>query len=328
MASSGEKSGVLGNILVIFAFVVVIAIAIWGAMTVFRLAPRIFSFITSPFGGSPTTLTIVGPSVPVVSGENMSLTWSYGKGDDSGMYSFTYSCVSDFYFEAPVAEGGVYGPITCNLPYGVPGTETGIRLTPKSRTSAEVIVPVSVSYVDSSGNRIASATSTITVTGGTQSTTPPNTSTPTTPTSPKPTKPSTPTTPADLMIRMIDSGTVDAYSGLVTVRFEVKNVGGRATGVWRFVADLPTYNGYRYSSPMQRSLNQGDGIIFTLQFDKSAGGVLSITVDPENAVSESSENNNYLSQTIGGGGYYEPYNTQYDYYPDYYMDYPTYNYGY
>lgn len=296
-----RRSGVLGNILAIFVFLVVIGIGIWGAVTAFRLAPSMFSLIRSPFSASET-LTITAPTASVIEGDKFSLTWEYAPAREDGIFSFIYNCVPGFTFEAPVAEGGVYGALTCNIPYGVPGTERGIRLIGTVASSSTAIVPVTVSYTTVDGTTQATATTSIEITATATTKT-----TETTPTSVEPEPRATVHTPtpsvpsyADLVIHT-QSVTTDPYTNFTIVRFEVQNIGTAASGVWYFSAHLPTFDGYAYTSPTQASLNPLDGVVFTLTFDQSAGGTLSITADPDGLVPESNNGNNTLQEFIGGG---------------------------
>ncbi|MBA3789527.1 hypothetical protein H0X32_04040 [Patescibacteria group bacterium] len=79
------------------------------------------------------------------------------------------------------------------------------------------------------------------------------------------------------------------------VRFTISNAGTNASGPWNFGARIPTQNGYTYNSPIEASLNPGDGVIFTLGFDQVPPGSnepINILVDPNNLIQETNEANN------------------------------------
>ena len=105
------------------------------------------------------------------------------------------------------------------------------------------------------------------------------------------------TTSADSFIA---SSTVPAQTR-PAVRFTIKNIGGSATGAWRFSASIPTQTAYIYESQSQQSLNPGDSIDYTLGFDqanKGSGETISITANFDHAVSESNADNNSASAKI------------------------------
>lgn len=84
----------------------------------------------------------------------------------------------------------------------------------------------------------------------------------------------------------------------LAVKFTVTNAGTNVTGGWNFRAILPTKanSQYAYNSVQQQSLNPGDHIDFTLHLDagQAQNGTnqnVSVTVDPNNQIVESSEAN-------------------------------------
>ncbi len=88
------------------------------------------------------------------------------------------------------------------------------------------------------------------------------------------------------------------------VRFTVSNVGGTASGPWGFVANLPIEGDadYKYTSPLQASLNPGDRIEFTLSFDevrKAKNGAITITLVPSAMADNKNNNRSTKIITIG-----------------------------
>ena len=84
------------------------------------------------------------------------------------------------------------------------------------------------------------------------------------------------------------------------VKFSVRNTGTNATGGWSFNAVLPTSSSYTFNSDQQKSLLPGEHIDYTLGFDRTQSGArtITITVDQNNQISESSEANNSAAQVI------------------------------
>jgi hypothetical protein len=89
----------------------------------------------------------------------------------------------------------------------------------------------------------------------------------------------------------------------LAVKFTVTNAGTNVSGPWNFYVNLPTKanSQYRYASTQQQSLNPGDHIDFVLHLDATQAnighGVVTLTVDPNNQVVESSEANT-VSQDV------------------------------
>lgn len=86
----------------------------------------------------------------------------------------------------------------------------------------------------------------------------------------------------------------------VAVRFEVENLGNKASGSWQFNAILPTIPPHTFNSDSQPSLNPGDKIEFTLGFDQTMEGndTITVKVDGPNQILESDENNNTAATTF------------------------------
>ncbi len=103
---------------------------------------------------------------------------------------------------------------------------------------------------------------------------------------------------ADLTVRVLSArslaGAFNQYDG-AQVQFEVTNTGSRATGAWRFTADLPTVQNGRFTSNYQPSLLPGAKVVLTLNFDQIQNrgtNYVYINVDPTNEVDEVRNDNN------------------------------------
>ncbi len=98
----------------------------------------------------------------------------------------------------------------------------------------------------------------------------------------------------------IASSTVPTMSR-PAVKFTIKNIGTNVSGPWRFSASIPTQSTYIYQSQQQQSLNPGDSIEYTLGFDQANRGAdqtISVTANFDNAVMESTTNNNSASTKV------------------------------
>jgi len=122
----------------------------------------------------------------------------------------------------------------------------------------------------------------------------------------------TPATPPDLSIQIIDTGIIDnnnAFTHAVKVEagqrgaviFEVKNIGGSASGQWMFKGIIPISDS-NYTSPMQESLARGEAIRFTMAFSnlkQQGNNTASFVVDPDNQVSaDPNRTNNTVSAVL------------------------------
>jgi len=106
-------------------------------------------------------------------------------------------------------------------------------------------------------------------------------------------------TKPDFGIRILNTG-VNA-EGRAFARFEVVNLGGRATGEWRFQATLPTTDNLsEYNSSIQSSLASGEKVIFNVGFENARFGTNTITIslDPQNSIDENNESNNTASANV------------------------------
>jgi hypothetical protein len=85
------------------------------------------------------------------------------------------------------------------------------------------------------------------------------------------------------------------------VKFTIKNIGTNVTGLWRFSASIPTQTAYIFQSQPQQTLGPGDSIDYTLGFDQANRGsnqTISVTANFDNAVAETSTNNNSASASV------------------------------
>jgi len=296
-AKDTSKPTLLSNIIALVGFFFILIVLIWGLMNITRWLPGLFSFLNSP----SKTLSVSIDKSAVLSGTPTTISWTHNA--KKGSYVFTYECRTGTVIKVAQSDNS-YTPLSCATAYAVSADGAhAIRVVPEV-TNASLSVPVTITYRDEKSVAGASGSANLNITFATPIETP---STPK-----KPTTGATSTTPKvpDLAVRMIGVGTLTngTYSAASTIRrgetiafrFEVKNVGGAATGNWNFVANMPSTSNPSYSSVTQQSLNPGDRIEYTLSFNNviTNGGQLTLTVDPSNFVKEISELNNQLSYQV------------------------------
>jgi len=323
---TGKRSK-LTSILAIVGFIVIIAVGIWGAVNAIRLTPQMFSTLASPFDRVSDKIEIHIPNASVNSHAPFEISWKHnGKG---GVYAFSYRCRPGFQFQVPQPDG-TYLPIVCEQPYNIQSKENTLRLIPISSMNRFLDIPFVIAYIDSDGEIAAEGSHMITVVNASASESPDTVSlgnsgagtirnpiTPTTPSTPTPItpNPTTPTTPAnlpDFSVRILGVGSINPNtrtfvpesvlkaSDIGAARFEITNSGTKASGVWGFSVSLPTNPAFEYTSERQRSLNPGDRIEYTIQFDQLVRGTNTLTIhaDTSDEIKEISENNNIATQAI------------------------------
>jgi len=282
-------------------------------------------------------LVIDSETFSIKSGDAITLSWQHMGSKKDGTYSLTYPCMDGFHLETnATAEGGEV--IFCNTPYHFLNNENSITLKAFSQKNRYMDVPIVIQYIKNDSNEVsASSESLVTITNENPGdaktavvakTTPPKKIevAPSAPSksevpAPEPTytvvnvpaPASDPNGMADLSVTILETGTIDKTTSVFTattapkstdrnaVKFEVSNLGTKASGVWKFDANLPTVPAYTYHSDEQVSLNPGEKIVFTLGFDsieKQNGNIVSITIDPTSTVTEVTRNNNMVSKTV------------------------------
>jgi hypothetical protein len=349
-----EKKSTLMNVLSIVGFIIIVGIGIWGAINAVRLAPSLFSTIGNPFASASTKLTLKLPTSPVQSGTPFAITWTHTP--KGGIYAFSYACKDGFAFQTAATSTGGFSDIKCQTAYTIPVTQKSLTLLGVSTKNHFMDVPFAVAYVGADGKKAAEASASLTfenitiaqspnTTGSVATTTtakPATTVTPVVkPTTTTPAKPvvTTPTTPtktrsnpngtADLAVRILSITGNTSYSNgsqygayvdpsqLVSVKFEVKNIGDKATPSWTFNAALPTNPPQPFYSKVQAPLYPGDRVEYTLTFDHIIPGAFMVTVDPTQQVYEASESNNVVSYPIEVNSY-QPVPQPQPYYPTVY----------
>lgn len=85
------------------------------------------------------------------------------------------------------------------------------------------------------------------------------------------------------------------------VKFTITNSGTNTAELWKFSAVIPTSPSFTYRSTAQQALKPGDSIDYVLGFDRARSGedrVMTLTVNHDNAITESSKTNNVATVTF------------------------------
>ncbi len=294
---------------------------------------------SSLFGGGETA-TLTTDKSEINSGEAFTLSWD-GKHKDNGSYVLTYACKDGVHMQTSIYQPNQEVPCDSQYYFSPNDNRIDLSIFSENNRFIDVPVSLSFLANDSTEVKtLASTTLTITnvnvadsrqnITGTSTTPTPVTVATSTTPVepttpapvattpAPKPTitrthRVSNPNGTADLSVQITDIGYLDPVTAQfvssptiygnarAAAKFVVTNNGDKNTGAWNFTATLPTVDHPTYTAYNQPNLGPGDGIVYTLGFDKinqTLDNVISIAVDSNNQVVETSETNNTSSVHI------------------------------
>jgi hypothetical protein len=321
----GKKTLALLGVVVLLGFIV------WGGIQLTGITPATFTAAVSNFtsifvGREEMPIIIETEEREVESGTPFTLSFSHGNAE-VGTYLFEYGCNES----VTVEMGG--GEIPCGTATAIDMDNENRRVvfTPYSTASESTTLGASVTFIPS-GSDTASVSAAIELTllprtadevsgGGTSPGTVTagprreevrvitggGTSNPTF---------SDPNGIPDLAVTILATGIVDKSTGVFTplvpvglddragLRFEIRNVGTKATGPWSFIVDLPLSGAMYVFRPeeTQQSLNPGERIEYTLGFDRITRNTgiadIAVHVDTAREVPETNRNNNTALSTI------------------------------
>jgi hypothetical protein len=303
--------------------VLIVLLAILIVWFVIKVVPKAFSLFRN---GVATTLDSVFVEnediTPIVNKKTISSgeTFVIALGDSSNgdLYTFNYPCTDGVSFSVT---SDPKASIECGKDFYLLNKTSDVSITGFSTNKRIVVVPIKIGLQKQDSQKIDNISEfKVTITNSSY-TTPieKNESTGNTNYTPTQTSNVIYLGKADLSVKIIDTGIIDkntlqfrknsivSSSERVAVKFEVKNIGDRATGIWNFSASLPSVTSPSYQSDTQISLKPGDKIEFTLGFDNpiNSSGLnnFSVNIDPQNYVNESNESNNSASIGIYTNGY-------------------------
>lgn len=302
MNENNAKKALVTKILFLIGIIVIIFIF---AFALIKFVPKVFSsfasvgqFITSPFNSK--TIKISTDNKDINSGDKFILSWKYDINKD-GDYKISYKCQSDLSLQIVSATG--LKTLVCNNTYNLKQANSAQLIAKLKKQNTFADLPIKIDFINSEDNSIlatgeiilgiknesknAGETIIISETLDDGSVTDENSST-------SNTNQNTNYGSADLAIS-------NAYAlNDTSITFTVSNIGGKASGVWYF--NYTDTKGSTKQSPAQISLSRGQGIKFTLNFDKDIrGGDIRIVVDPQNYVTENNRYNNADIIKIEGG---------------------------
>jgi len=147
--------------------VAVIALILWGAVSVARLVPSAFSnlataaiTLTSVFQPSGDTLELSLENSVVDSGIPFTVSWDYSPEED-GIYAFSYGC-RDGLTMSFLADQGEYEEVTCETPTTVISDADSLRLVATSEDNRFLDAPIALAYI-TDGDVITTDERTITI---------------------------------------------------------------------------------------------------------------------------------------------------------------------
>lgn len=301
MADLENRPSLVSNILAIAGFIILIVVVIWGLV---HLASLSRSWFSGLFGGASAGIEVTAPE-RAQSGTPFTLSWKYDALD--GQYALLYQCQMGLRFQV-AGIGGAQNGVPCGAAYTLNAPESAVSLTPILSGTAELNVPLTVIFMPSAtGTQVQGSASIVIAPAPGEAPLPAPEPAP----APEPTPAPAPIGPADLSVTILSASVDAAGNGIAS--FDIANNGRSASGSYYFTARLPVSGGQTYTSPQQASLAPGSHIVSTLRFTGAMGGVFSVSVDPTNIIAESSESNNYASQTLSAPYYYNSYNYPYNY---------------
>ncbi|HUO50848.1 MAG TPA: hypothetical protein VMU25_04785 [Candidatus Paceibacterota bacterium] len=307
-----KKSHLWSDILTIIGFAIIFIIIIWGIVHLVSLVSSNFS---SPSGRQTTGLQVTAPT-SAKSGEPVTVTWQYTPSTDGG-YAFVYQCQPGLGFKIQTGTSTSM-QVRCGSALELPNGNNSIVVTPELTATSSVSDSISIVFIPRTGGAGVQGAATISISPA-QKTTSNASGSGTTKTTQHVTHTENYNAgPADLAVRIISVSIDSTGAGVAT--FDIGNIGGTTSGSYYFTAQLPTAVPYPYQSPLQSPLGPGDHVQNTLRFTDlmPGGGLFGVSI----VNGDNSPANDTASQFLSAP-YTQP---GYNYAPQPYTVYPTYNY--
>jgi len=292
--------------------VVVVLLVVWGAITIVPKAiSSIYSALTASLSSTfvaSKALTVTADKENVESGSTVDISIN-GEDTNGALYTLYYPCTDGLTVLLNGASGTSSASINCGEDFYLLNKNGSFAITMNSNKTRFLTVPLTVKSQDSKGElqKIGSVNvGVINQSIGLTKNANENTVTPVNTVNPTPVY----VAPAyygnsDLSVNIINVDNSNLYNMSATdqvlVKFEIKNIGTNQTGQWAFSATLPSASQPSYTSDLQRNLNPGDKIQYTLGFgnvNTTNSSLIKITADPANAITESNESNNSATYNL------------------------------
>jgi len=309
--------------------IALLLVVVWLGTQVIQLGAGLTSSLASSisgvrlfFGASEDIVLVANPDT-LESDESFTLSWKHLDKKTDGSYTFNYECNDGVHLTSPESTntGNV---IFCNTPFPILSDKEQITLTAISINDESTDIVLSLDFIPNGeqketavGEEILHVVSDHEVTNETEvvedGSQPEDI--PSVQETPVVTIPvNNPNGTPDLVVNILEVGTVTTTgvftkktgslnpSDRLAVRFEIKNIGNKDTGVWDFEAQLPTEQRYTFKSDKQETLLPGMRAEYTLGFEDAEDDDDTITilieVDPSDNITEQSESNNSDSITV------------------------------
>ena len=273
-----------------------------------------------------------------LNGNLVNLSFGHLSKEEDGLYSFFYECREGVHFEKAFS-GETNNIIFCNTPYNFLNSNNTFSFFVFSTKPNVVEVPLSINFVRNNSTRISergeakiriNGSTGTTQDGGTILLTDNRNNIPTTvsrtpgdrveetflfnETTDTTKGISDPNGRIDLKSTILAVGRIDRISNVFTatssiptsdrgaVRFEIENIGTKASGPWTFNVVVPTFPAFIYHSKSQQSLLPGDKIEYTIGFDSirsdNKPNTIVVNADPISSINELDETNNIVKAEL------------------------------
>lgn len=283
MAAHENRSNRIVHALAIAGIVILAIIVLWGLIHILTLSGGWFS---SLFGGKKNTITVSAPA-QVTSGTPFTLSWKHAT-SERGSYAFLYQCKDGLALYTPI--GDTFSEVKCGGAFTLGSATSSATMLPVLTTSSSVSDALTVVFISAATSTGVQPQGSATVIVVPQTTAHATTTAPT-----EIPRKSNPVVqgPADLAVTILSTN-VDAY-GNATIVFDIANVGSGQSGVYYFTAQLPTRDGYSYTSPAQSPLSAGSHVTSTLNFTLAVPGSAVVSLSGGN---DANGANNFATQYV------------------------------
>jgi hypothetical protein len=283
MAAHDSRASRIIHALAIAGIAILALIVLWGLIHLVTLSG---GWLSGLFGGNKNAITVSAPA-QATSGTPFTLSWKH-ETKERGSYAFLYQCKEGLALYTPVA--GQFSEVKCGSAYTLGAATSSAVLLPVLSASSSVSDALTVVFIPAATSTEAQPQGSATIIVVPQSSAHATSTTPTElPQKPNPIV----SGPADLAVTIL-SNSVDAY-GNATIVFDIANVGRSQSGVYYFTAQLPTQDGYTYTSPAQSPLAAGSHVVSTLNFTLAIPGSAVVSLSGGN---DANGANNFATQYI------------------------------
>lgn len=284
----------------IVIIIIVVVVVLLVSFALVRFVPKLVTSFSSfrDLFGAKERLVVALDQKTIMLGDSAKLSVNQTGGENAGQYVLSYSCAKiDSRTSLKISSDGESEVIGCDKSFILtiaPSSSSSkiFNLEPRGDIKLyEQPLTITVKHVTASSTVASTSSVILTISGENV------VATSTLYFGPKPVenKPVV-KTPADLTVS-VGSLNVD-NNGKATLTFYVTNKGGSNSGSWTFSSTLPRDGQTVYNSPLQSSIPPGGTSTMYLTFYNAKSGSVTVTIDPNNNIKESNENNNYVTANL------------------------------